>query len=65
MGDVKRLQAIYDRGISFQITAIYDAGFLISIGDYINGLENSCELDTLEEAIDWLEEQTRKDKESK
>jgi len=55
-----RLQAIYDREANIRITSFFDAGIAAEIGDDVNGGWAYKTFDTFKEAIDWLEEKTRR-----
>lgn len=51
-------QRLYDREINFSISAFWDAGFRVQIGDYLNGIKAETTVDTYVEALEWLKRNT-------
>jgi hypothetical protein len=54
-GDV--LQSLYDREINYSISTFFDEGFTVALGDEMNGFKAQATVDTLDDAIQWLQEQ--------
>lgn len=61
---IETLQAIQDSEINFQIETFWDMGFVVKLGDDLNGLKaENCFRDKdggLQAAVNWLVEQTVK-----
>lgn len=45
---------LYASEINFQISAFFDAGFTVWLGDDMNGFVAKTQMDTYEEAVLWL-----------
>lgn len=54
MNLINELQKIYNSEINFSISTFWDGGFDVSLGDEINGFEESYNFDRIEDAIKWL-----------
>lgn len=58
MTPAEKLQALYDSEINFEISCFYDMGFLIKLGDTLNGHQAQAGhqdyLATVDEASDLL-----------
>jgi squalene cyclase len=51
-------QQLYDHEINFSISAFWDGGFMVKIGDELNGFRAETTVATYAEALQWLEQQT-------
>lgn len=56
MGEM--LQDIYDHEINIRLEWFWDAGIVAAIGDEANGWKDSATFDSVEEAIEWLWDNT-------
>jgi len=48
------LEDLYKLEVNVQISCFYDNGWLVKLGDEINGFDQSKSCDTLEEVTEWL-----------
>jgi len=51
------LQRLYDSEISFEVSAFYDAGFHVRLGDALNGFVAHGKAQTWAEVEAWLRDQ--------
>jgi hypothetical protein len=51
------LQRLYDSEINFEVSAFYDAGFDVRLGDALNGFLAEGKVKTWAEAEAWLRDQ--------
>jgi hypothetical protein len=57
LGEV--LDRLYDSEINFEISAFWDNGIDVKLGDEMNGYAAESSVRTSEEAAAWLDEQAR------
>ncbi|WP_315731636.1 MULTISPECIES: hypothetical protein [unclassified Bradyrhizobium] len=48
-------QHLYDREINFSISCFWDGGFMVKLGDDLNGFLAEETVSTFDEALAWLE----------
>jgi hypothetical protein len=48
------LQQLYDSEINFSISAFFDDGFKVQLGDPLNGIRAEAQVRTIAEADVWL-----------
>ena len=48
------LQRLYDSEINFEISAFYDAGFYVTLGDELNGYQAEGRCRTWADVEEWL-----------
>jgi hypothetical protein len=51
------LQRLYNSEINFEVSAFYDAGFDVRLGDHLNGFLVEGKAETWADAEAWLREQ--------
>ena len=57
MNHAHTLQSPYDREINFSISTFFDEGVAVALGDQINGFKAQATVDTLDDAMQWRQEQ--------
>jgi hypothetical protein len=50
-------QQLYDSAINFEIATLAECGFLVKLGDGLNGYKAAATLKTWSEAAEWLFQQ--------
>jgi hypothetical protein len=57
LGEV--LDKLYDSEINFEVSAFWDNGIDVKLGDEMNGYAAESSVRTSEEAAEWLDQQAR------
>ena len=55
-----KLQLLYDSEINFKIETFWDGGFIVMLGDNLNGFKDMATLSTFHDAVDMLWEMAKK-----
>lgn len=50
----EKIEAVYNMEINAGISWFWDSGFVVSLGDSVNGYDAQTDFDTFEKAVDWL-----------
>ena len=53
------IQKLYDSEINCLISSFWQCGFTVKIGDDMNGFAAETEVETVQEATDWLDAKAR------
>jgi hypothetical protein len=50
-------QQLYDSEINFEVACVWDGGFIVKLGDALNGYKAEANLETWDDVETWLSEQ--------